>query len=209
MIGDITSQLFSNIMLNIYDQYVKRILKIKHYGHYVDDMYHMHNSKRFLLEVKPRIEEFLEREVHVHVHPQKWRLFSAYDANQYLGAYIRPYYIVPRQRTIDKFGRVMQEIEMQLLMDNPTKEELMGIRSRINSYCGLLSHYKSFNLLKKYLDRKAFYNYFVFSKGFRKAMLRPEYGGKANSVSAFDYEFVSSLSVENYNFNVYNPCFLL
>jgi hypothetical protein len=32
---------------------------------------------------------------------------------------------------------------------------------------------------------------------------------KKGSVSAFDYEFVSSLSVENYNFNVYNPCFLL
>lgn len=178
VIGDITSQLFSNVLLNIYDQYVKRCLKIKHYGHYVDDMYHMHRSKSFLLNIKPKIEDFLENEVHVHINPDKWRLLSSKDTNQYLGAYIRPYYMVPRQRTIDKFVKVANEIEYQLLFTMPTNEELLRIRARINSYCGLLSHYKAFNLRKDYLDRPAYYKYFTFSKGFLKAELRPEYGGK-------------------------------
>ena len=178
VIGDITSQLFSNILLNIYDQWVKRILKIRHYGHYVDDMYHMHQSKQFLLDAIPQIEEFLEKEVHVKVNHDKWRLLSAYNANQYLGAYIRPYYVVPRQRTIDKFCRVMREIEYFLVFNNPTPDELLKIRSRINSYCGLLSHYNSFKLRKKYLDRPAFYFYFTFGRGFSKAIIRPQFGGK-------------------------------
>jgi hypothetical protein len=178
VIGDITSQLFSNILLNIYDQWVKRILKVRHYGHYVDDMYHMHQSKQFLLDAIPKIEEFLEKEVHVKVNHDKWRLLSAYNANQYLGAYIRPYYLVPRQRTIDKFCRVMKEIEYFLVFNDPTPDELLNIRARINSYCGLLSHYKSFKLLKKYLDRPAFYFYFTFDRGFSKAILRPQFGGK-------------------------------
>ena len=178
VIGDITSQLFSNVLLNIYDQWVKRILKIKHYGHYVDDMFHMHQDKQFLLDAIPQIEEFLEEKVHVKVNHDKWRLLSAYNANQYLGAYIRPYYLVPRQRTIDKFCKVMREIEYFLIFNDPTPEELLNIRSRINSYCGLFSHYKTYNLRKKYLDRPAFYFYFTFGRGFSKAILRPQFGGK-------------------------------
>ena len=129
-------------------------------------------------EFKPRAEDFLNENVHVKVNHDKWRLLSAHDANQYLGAYIRPYYVMPRQRTIDKFCRIMRELEYFLIFNDPTEEELMNIRARINSYCGLLSHYKSFNLRKKYLDQPAFYNYFTYDKGFSKSILRPEYGGK-------------------------------
>lgn len=38
-IGDLTSQLFSNIYLGELDRYVKRVLRCKHYGRYVDDFY--------------------------------------------------------------------------------------------------------------------------------------------------------------------------
>lgn len=193
VIGDITSQLFSNILLNIYDQYVKRVLKIKHYGHYVDDMYHMDRSKDFLLEKKPQIEDFLEKEVHVHIHPHKWRLLSAYDANQYLGAYIRPYYTVPRQRTIDKFVKVTRELEYQLLFEPIDEEKLKLIRAKINSYCGLLAHYKSFNLRKKYLDHTIFYKYFTFTGGFKKCVLRPEFGGKEDHGPWNDKELLNRL----------------
>ncbi len=177
VIGDITSQLFSNILLNIYDQYVKRVMKIRHYGHYVDDMYHMHTSRKFLYDSKPELEDFLWNKIHVKVNPDKWRLLSAYDANQYLGAYIRPYYIVPRQRTINKFSKIMKQLEYELVFSNPSYEDLLQIRARINSYCGILSHYKAYNLRKKYLDQSAFYYYFTFEKGFSKAILRPEFGG--------------------------------
>ena len=36
-IGNLTSQLFSNLYLNGFDQYMKRELKVRHYGRYVDD----------------------------------------------------------------------------------------------------------------------------------------------------------------------------
>ena len=179
VIGDITSQLFSNVLLNIYDQWVKRKMLIRHYGHYVDDMYHMDKNKFFLdKEFKPRAEEFLNEKVHVAVNHDKWRLLSANDANQYLGAYIRPYYVMPRQRTIDKFCKTMREIEYELLFSHPSYEDLLQARARINSYSGILQHYKSFNLRKKYMDQPIFYRYFTYDNGFHKAILRPEYGGK-------------------------------
>lgn len=38
-IGNLTSQLFSNVYLNVLDQFMKRELKCIHYGRYVDDFY--------------------------------------------------------------------------------------------------------------------------------------------------------------------------
>lgn len=80
----------------------------------------------------------------------------------------------------------MREIEYFLLFNDPTPEGLLNIRSRINSYCGLFSHYKTYNLRKKYLDRPAFYFYFTFGKGFSKAILRPQYGGKSVPYEWYD-----------------------
>ena len=37
-IGNLTSQLFSNVYLNALDQFMKRVLHCKHYGRYVDDI---------------------------------------------------------------------------------------------------------------------------------------------------------------------------
>lgn len=43
-IGNLTSQLFSNIYLNRFDHFVKEELKISHYGRYVDDFYLVHKN---------------------------------------------------------------------------------------------------------------------------------------------------------------------
>ena len=38
-IGNLTSQLLSNVYLNLFDQFMKRVLHCKHYGRYVDDSF--------------------------------------------------------------------------------------------------------------------------------------------------------------------------
>ena len=38
-IGNLTSQLFSNVYLGELDDYMKRVLRCRHYGRYVDDFY--------------------------------------------------------------------------------------------------------------------------------------------------------------------------
>lgn len=198
VIGDITSQLLSNILLNVYDQWVKRHLHIRHYGHYVDDMYHMHPSRSFLLENKPVIESFLKNNLHVTVNPEKWRLLRANYANTYLGAYIRPHYIVPRQRTIDKFVLTMNNLEKHIVIDGLTSyNEIEDTRNIINSYLGLFSHYKSYRLRKEYVERPAFYHYFVFDKDFTKAVIRPEYSGKKQEAWLLDIDDKSSLDLQN------------
>ena len=73
-IGDLTSQLFSNIYLGELDGYVKRVLRCKHYGRYVDDFFIVHPSKRYLKELIPWIREFLKEELELELHPDKIEL---------------------------------------------------------------------------------------------------------------------------------------
>ena len=175
VIGDILSQLLSNVLLNVTDQWAKRTLMLKHYGHYVDDHFVIHHSAEYLHNLKPIIEDGFNEKIHVVVHPDKYRFAPANTANQFLGAYVGPYYMKPRSRTIGKFTKVAEELEYQLIFHAQTLLTLEIIRSRINSYCGILSHYKAYDLLENYLDKPAFNHYFIFDRWMTKAVIKPEY----------------------------------
>jgi len=54
------------VYLNPLDNFVKRKLKIKHYGRYVDDMVLIHSDKHILLNAISRIREFMSSELSVN-----------------------------------------------------------------------------------------------------------------------------------------------
>jgi len=89
-IGNLTSQIFANVYLNPLDHFIKRDLKIKYYGRYVDDMVLIHSDKRVLLNAISSIREFLKNELKLTLHPKKIRLQPASKGFAFLGAYIYP-----------------------------------------------------------------------------------------------------------------------
>lgn len=180
VIGDIDSQLFSNVLLNIPDQWAKRELKLKHYGHYVDDHFVIGKDEKFLHQLEPIIIGAFKDKIDVEVHPHKIHYTPACGANLFLGAYIRPYYNVPRQRTIDNFKIAATALEYRMIFSPPTIDELEKIHQTINSYCGIFSHYKAYRLRKKYLDVPVINKYFIFDEWMTKAKLRYPYRKNAN-----------------------------
>jgi RNA-directed DNA polymerase len=70
-IGNLTSQVFGNIYMNDFDQYVKRELKINYYGRYVDDMVFVHNDKGYLQSLIPKLSSFLHSILKLNIHPNK------------------------------------------------------------------------------------------------------------------------------------------
>lgn len=70
-IGNLTSQLFSNIYLTPFDNYVKRELGIKHYGRYVDDFFLVHEDKEVLKSLIPEIRNYLWNTLGVTLHPKR------------------------------------------------------------------------------------------------------------------------------------------
>lgn len=97
-IGNLTSQLFGNVYLNPLDQYIKRELKIKHYGRYVDDMVLVHQDPDVLRRTIPEIRSFLADTLGLTLHPRKISLQPAAYGFSFIGAYIKPYHVLPTSR---------------------------------------------------------------------------------------------------------------
>lgn len=138
-IGNLTSQLFSNIYMNEFDQYMKRVLHCHHYGRYVDDAYVVSTDMKWLRSIVPQIRGFLNTQLHIELHGKKLAIDNAYNGTQFLGSYIKPWrtYVATKsaQRIKQKFAA----------MDQVSIAKPSLLQSRCNSYSGLLCHYKGLN----------------------------------------------------------------
>ena len=90
-IGNLSSQLFSNIYMNVFDQFAKRELGCKHYGRYVDDAFVVSGDRKWLQSLIPRIEAFLEGRLGLRLNTDKLRIWDTYQGVEFLGAYLRPF----------------------------------------------------------------------------------------------------------------------
>lgn len=134
-LGNITSQLFSNIYLNRHDQFVKRVLKCKHYGRYVDDSYYISKDKQFLLSLVPKMTKFLKEELDLDVNQGKTQLIEVKYGVEFLGAFIKPFRIYASNQSIRRM-----KLQMNLVAQNSYDK----IHSNI-SRMGMLKHYREYN----------------------------------------------------------------
>lgn len=138
-LGNLTSQLFSNIYLNQLDQLVKHKLKVKHYIRYADDFVFLSEDRNFLLCIIPTIDSFLSEKLKLQLHPNKIFLKTIASGMDFLGWVQFPNHRVVRSVTRQRMFRRFAE--------NPKKEVLQ-------SYLGLLSHGNAYKL------REQMKNYF-------------------------------------------------
>ena len=165
-IGDLTSQLFSNIYLNELDHYMKRTLKCTHYGRYVDDFYIVDESARRLREIVPQVKEFLRKELHLTLHPNKIYLQPVEKGILFLGAYVKPFYTLPSKRTIGAFKRSVKEMDRNLSGDGSHPD-----LSILNSYLGYLSHFNLYHMTYNILMSTKKLKHLKYSCGFGYAKI--------------------------------------
>ena len=58
-IGNLTSQLFANVYLNEFDQFVKNDLRVKYYARYTDDFVVISKDKKYLEDLLKQIQHFM------------------------------------------------------------------------------------------------------------------------------------------------------
>ena len=100
VIGNLTSQLLSNIYLSLLDHYVQNVLGYKHYGRYVDDFFLIITADEYQKAKRDiaKIEKFLKDNLYLTLHPKK-RYFQSVDKGvAFLGAVIYPHAVVPGKR---------------------------------------------------------------------------------------------------------------
>ncbi len=124
-LGNLTSQLFANVYLNELDQFVKHKLKIKHYIRYADDFVFLSRDKNLLKNLIPQIQNFLQDELKLTLHPDKIFIKTIYSGVDFLGWINFEDHRTLRTKTKN---RIFQRIK-----NNPSIEIS-------NSYLGLLKH---------------------------------------------------------------------
>jgi RNA-directed DNA polymerase len=125
-LGNLTSQLFVNIYMNKFDQWMKHKMKVKYYIRYADDFAILSSDKDWLIELVPKIAEFLEENLKLSLHPKKVHIKSFASGVDFLGwVHFSDHRVI---RTVSK-KRMFRSIK--------NKE---GKPETVQSYLGLLSH---------------------------------------------------------------------
>lgn len=118
VIGNLSSQLISNIYLDQLDRFVKYELGYKHYGRYVDDFYLIVSEaelKKALTDVE-KIKEFLFS-IKLTLHPKKRYIQKVTHGVPFLGMVVYPNAIVPSRRFKNNFYRAALSYSMELNSD--------------------------------------------------------------------------------------------
>lgn len=104
-LGNVTSQLFSNIYLNPLDQFIKRTLRIKYYIRYADDFVILSTERLFLEKLIAVLGEFLQTNLQLKMHPQKSSIRKWNQGLDFLGYIIFPFHTIVRTKTKKRIFR--------------------------------------------------------------------------------------------------------
>ena len=130
-LGNLTSQLFCNVYMNEFDQFVKHKLRVKYYIRYADDFVFLSDNKEYLTTLIPKISDFLNIGLELNLHPNKIYIKSFASGVDFLGWV---HFLDHRTIRAATKRRMMRRIG-----ENPENETLQ-------SYLGLLSHGNSYKL---------------------------------------------------------------
>jgi retron-type reverse transcriptase len=174
-IGNLTSQIFANFYLTEFDHFIKSQCGVRFYGRYVDDCVIIHQSKGFLLSLLPKLRHYLMLERGLALHPKKIYLQPCVHGVKFLGCFIKPSHIVVHHRTITNFVHSLGVYNALARDHKPDKEELAAFISSVNSYLGIMKHYKTYKKRQAILHNHiapSWYKLVVLSAGYCKIQKR-------------------------------------
>ncbi len=149
-IGNLTSQFFANVYLNDFDNYVKRVLKVKSYVRYVDDFVLFDTSKERLQGLIKIISNYLKANLGLSLR-EDIKLKKHSDGLDFLGYIIRENYILTRKRVVNNYkqkkAKYLQDYENQKGKMN--LEEIKKFLSVQASFVGHIKHANSYNSYNK------------------------------------------------------------
>jgi RNA-directed DNA polymerase len=141
-IGNLSSQFFANVYMNELDQHLARHAPVKplYWQRYVDDIVCLDQNPQRLKAIARDIEDFLNKNLKLSLHPQKTILQPLARGLDHLGYFHLPNRTYPRKRVIKAAAHV---INLSALGPD---DDLNDLIPRINSYLGHFGHADSFHL---------------------------------------------------------------
>ena len=174
-IGNLTSQVFANFYMHQLDAFATKKLGLKYYGRYVDDFVIVHPDKDYLKSLIPQLSNFLLSTLQLTLHPKKIYLQHYSKGVKFLGTVIKPNRIYIANRTKGNFYNAIEKQNKIIQDHKPTKEDKAAFLSSMNSYLGIMKHYKSYNLRKRMIFKRLsgyWFNHAYLSGGLAKFVLK-------------------------------------
>lgn len=139
VIGNYTSQTFSNIYLDGLDRFITFNLGYKHYGRYVDDFYYVVTDEE-LPQAKQDIRAIADFLIGygLKLNFKKTRITEVHKGVKFLGAVVRGRQIFPGERVVKNFREAVRLVE--------TGEKDPSV---VVSYLGMFSHYDAGKIIAK------------------------------------------------------------
>ena len=164
-IGNLTSQFFSNVYLNVLDQFIKHSLKCRYYCRYVDDFVILDKSASNLNYYHKAVTDFIKNNLKLDLHQNKKTINKTFTGVDFVGFTVKHNRIFLRQNTIRRMFRLFYNLPGSFL-----KKNFSRTFHAVNSYMGFLRSTNGFRLRKKLSDC-AVHSFFETDSCFSKLCL--------------------------------------
>lgn len=148
-IGNLISQMCANIYLNELDYYVKQELGIKYHIRYMDDFIILHNNKKYIHEIKDKIENFIGDSLNLNLN-RKTTIGRTKAGITFVGYRIWNTHTRIKKQTALRIKRSLNHLTKQYVKGKVKKDRIVAAYA---SYMGMLKHCNSYNL-RKSIKRK-------------------------------------------------------
>ena len=143
-IGNLTSQFFSNWMLNSFDHFIKEKLGVQKYLRYVDDFALFSDDREFLDDARSAIEEYLTN-LRLKIHPVKSQLFETKKGANFVGFRVLPDRIRVRNDNLRRSRHRLRQLKYDYHYGQISLEKLI---QRLQSWEAHLKHGDTYRLRK-------------------------------------------------------------
>lgn len=151
-IGNLTSQMFANFYLHEFDIMMSK--KFIGYGRYVDDFFVLSKTKEQIFNNIENIRLYLSNNLSLKLHKKKLYVQSYKKGCKFIGSVVKYNRLYVGNYTVGRFfDRINYFNKLVNSYDKYNINNAEYFVSCINSYLGMIKHYKSFKLRKKLINR--------------------------------------------------------
>lgn len=154
-LGNLTSQFFANVYLHELDHFVKNTLKAKYYIRYVDDFIILHENKQVLGVYKEKINDILNTNLLLQLHPAKSKILRLNNGVNFLGFRVFFHHTLVRKKNQWKFERKLQRLKKLYAKGKMEREKVI---ESLEGWLAYVSHADTYKYRRKIV--RAFNIYF-------------------------------------------------
>ena len=135
-VGNLTSQIFANVYLNILDHYIKHNIGVQYYIRYMDDFVILGEDPAELRELLGKIEKFLNEKLRLSLNP-KTKIIAAKNGVDFAGYRHFPSFVICRKAATRRIRKLIHSFETGEISEeyfNKSIESRMGHIEHADTY---------------------------------------------------------------------------